>query len=88
MHLLVNPGGDGGLSMQCLAVTLLLQIETATSSLPNIHCPQRLHRSSDVSGWYALGGGRTQRYPWPRNEQVYQVGAGVLGCLVNPRVRV
>ena len=73
-HLLVNPCSDGGSSMQRLVVTLLLQIETATSSLPNIHCPQRLHQSSDVSGWYALGGGRTQRYLWPHDMQVNQVG--------------
>ena len=73
-HLLANPGGDGGLAMQCLAVTLLLQIETATSSLPNVHCPQRLHQSSDVLGWYALDRGRTQHYPWPRDVQVNQVG--------------
>ena len=74
MRLLVNPGGDGGLSMQHLAVTLLLQIETAMSSLPNIHCPQRLHQSSDMLGWYALGEGQTQHYPWPHDVQVNQVG--------------
>ena len=87
-HLLVNPCGDGGSSYQHLAALLLLQIKTAQSTLPNCHCPQRLHRSSDASGWYALGGGRTQRYLWPCNEQVYQVGAGVSGCLFNPRVQV
>ena len=42
-----------------------MQIKTAQSSLPNRHCPQRLLRRLDVSGWYALGGGQTQRYLWP-----------------------
>ena len=78
----------GGHLMQCLAILLLLQIKTVRSSLPNHHCPQRLHRSLDASGWYALGRGWTQCYLWPRIKQVYQVGVGVLGCLVNPWVRV
>ena len=87
-HLLENPVGDGGLTMQRLAGSLLLQTKTARSSLPNRHCLQRFHRSSDASDWYALDWGRTQRYPWSRSVQVCQVGVSVSGCLVNPRVRV
>ena len=80
--------GDGELTMQCLVGVLLLQTKTVWSSLPNRHCPQRLHRSLDASGWYALGRGRTQRYPWPRDVQVCQVGVHLLSCLLNPRVQV
>ena len=58
------------------------------SSLPNVHCPQHLHQSLDVSGWFALDWGRAQRYPWSHSVQVCQVGVRVLGCLINPQVQV
>ena len=79
---LLNPGCRWGVALQRLVDSLLLLIETAPSSLPNGHCPQRLLRRLGTSGWYALGGGQAQCYPWPYNEQVNQVRVSLSSCLI------